>query len=153
MSKIKIFMKDHMSVLVVAAMSSLVFFCFTSISRSGSSRGEGSPDVKIVDFASNGKTIEMRVEDEIQIELETIGGTGYGWYFDDLDESSLEKTGEGTRILSKEGEKRAGGPVMTFWRLKAKKAGTHPVRMSYYRIWEGRSKAVKKFEIDVEIVP
>lgn len=97
--------------------------------------------------------MEVKVGDEIQIELGAIGGTGYSWYFDDLDNDFFDLISEGTRMIAGGREGAAGNPVIMIWKLRAKKPGMSSIGMSYYRVWEGRGKAVKQFEIGIDIIP
>jgi len=107
----------------------------------------------VVDKNSSGKEIEVKVGDEIQIELESIGGTGFSWYFDVLDTTLFERVGERTRSINRERENIGGNPVIMVWILRAKTPGDSSIKMSYYRIWEGENSAIKHFEIKVHIVP
>lgn len=105
-----------------------------------------------VDIDSSGSRAELRAGDEIQIELKGVGGTGYSWYFDELDHDFFELIGEERKIQEKGGES-VGSPTLYTWILKAKKTGKSVIRMSYYRIWEGKDKALRRFELEVNIVP
>jgi len=105
-----------------------------------------------VDIDSSGSRIEPRAGDEIQIELQGVGGTGYSWNFDELDHDLFELIGEERKIQEQGGES-VGYPTLYTWILKAKKTGKSVIRMSYYRIWEGKDKAIRGFELEVNIVP
>lgn len=105
-----------------------------------------------VDIDSSGGRTELRAGDKIQIELQGVGGTGYSWYFDELDHDFFELIGEERKIQEKGGES-VGSPTLYTWVLKAKKTGKSVIRMSYYRIWEGKDKALRRFELEVNIVP
>ncbi len=107
----------------------------------------------MLDINSNGKKIELKVGDEIQIELEGAGATGYWWYFDRLDYGLFEFAGEETRAADKEGKEMAGRPVIGIWKLRAKKPGRGIIRMKYYRAWEKSDKAINQFEVSVDIGP
>jgi len=100
---------------------------------------------------SNGKRIELKVGDRVQIELNATGGTGYAWYFDELDKDLFELIGEEKKVISRGGKDRVGTPVISIWKLRAMKPGTTIIRMSYYRVWEGKNKAVNQFEVSVHI--
>ncbi len=102
---------------------------------------------------SNGKKIELKVGDEIHIELEGAGATGYWWYFDGLDNGLFEITGEETRVVDREGKEMAGRPVIGIWKLRARKPGHSIIKMKYYRAWEKGDKAINQFEISVDIGP
>ncbi len=105
----------------------------------------------MLDITSNGKEVELKVGDELQIELEGAGGTGYWWYFDKLDSGLLELISEETRSIRDQGKEMVGGPVIGIWKLRAKKPGSGVIRMKYFRSWEDSDKAVKQFEISVVI--
>jgi predicted secreted protein len=107
----------------------------------------------LLDVNSSGKRIEVNVGDEIQIELGAIGSAGYGWYFDKLDNDLFELIGEEKKVTSGEGKDMVGTPVISIWRLKAMKPGRSIIRMSCYRLWEGKDKAINQFEVNVDIAP
>jgi predicted secreted protein len=98
----------------------------------------------------NGRTVALRIGDDLRIELPISGGTGYAWYFTHLDRNLLELVGEETRADRKEAP---GSPVTGVWTLQARQAGSGALRMSYYRIWEGKEQAAKHFEVTVQVVP
>lgn len=107
----------------------------------------------LLDINSNGKKIELKVGDEIQIELKAVGSAGYAWYFDKLDQDLFALIGEERKDVALEKRDVVGTPVLRAWKLRAKKSGTTFIRMSYYRQWEGKDKAVNHFEILVDITP
>jgi predicted secreted protein len=107
----------------------------------------------LLDINSNGKKIDVKVGDEIQIELKATGSAGYGWYFDKLDRDFFELMSEERNIIPSERGDVVGTPVLMVWILRAKKPGTSFIRMSYYRLWEGKEKAANQFETLVDITP
>ena len=130
----------------------VTLFYLACVSYAGSAARSNKMGQKILlDMSSNGKKIELKVGDEIQIELKTMGSTGYAWYFDKLDQGSLNLMGEERKGVGLEKGGVVGTPVMRVWKLRAKKPGTSMIRMSNYRIWEGKNKAVNQFEIVVDI--
>lgn len=138
----------------MAKRLSIIIVCFLSIACLFDVDGENINKTNrkiIVDITANGKRIELKVGDEIQIELKSYGSTGYSWYFDQLDQDFFELISEYTETIHKEREEIAGSPVMMIWKLKTKRSGTSPIRVSYYRAWEGRNKAIDQFEIEVKI--
>ena len=107
----------------------------------------------LLDISSNGKKIELKVGDEIQIELKAMGSAGYAWYFDKLDQDFFDPIGEERKGVALDKGDVVGTPVLTVWKLRANKPGTSSIRMSYYRQWEEKDKAVDQFEILVDITP
>lgn len=105
----------------------------------------------IVNVTAKGKKIELHCGDEIQIELKSIGGTGYKWYLTELDQEFLELISEKTIAPEEAKGEITGGTVLGIWKLKAKKQGVTRIKMLYYRIWEGKDQAIDHFEIEVHI--
>ena len=97
----------------------------------------------------NGKEIEAQAGDVIQIGLESLGSAGYQWFIEDLDASFLKLVEEETEPNA--GGEKIGAPVMHIWRFKALKKGSTDIRMSYYRVWEGKEKASEYFHIKLTI--
>ncbi len=85
----------------------------------------------------------------IRVKLEVHGGTGYGWYTDQLDETRLKPAGNWTEEVSS--KKVAGGAVVGVWCFRAAAPGPVRLRMLYYRAWEGRQRAIKVFEVQLNI--
>jgi predicted secreted protein len=131
----------------------LMLFFVTAISYAGNGmEPSGHRAQLLLDESWNNKRIELKVEDEIQIELQGVGGRGYAWYFDELDNDFFELTGEGRKVQEKSGE-FVGSPILYYWILKAKKIGKCTIKISYYRIWEGKDKGIRRFEVEVDITP
>lgn len=107
----------------------------------------------LLDINSSGKKIELKVGDEVQIELKAVGSAGYAWYFDRLDQDFFDLTGEEGKGIAPEKGDVVGTPVLMVWKLRARKPGNSMIRMWYYRPWEGKDKAVNQFEILVHIAP
>jgi predicted secreted protein len=135
-------------------MFSALFFCLLPL-LSASAADESTGDMKKrirVDIDSNGNKIELHLGDEIEIELQGAGATGYAWYFDELDNDFFELTHEGRKIQEKS-RQLVGSPILFTWVFKAKKTGKSTIKMSYYRIWEGKDTAVRRFQIEINIIP
>jgi predicted secreted protein len=105
----------------------------------------------IVDMTSNGKKIELNRGDEIQIELKSMGGTGYKWCLIELNHDFLELTSEETKVPDEAKGDTVGGPVIRIWKFKARKHGFTRIKMLHYRIWEGKDKPINQFEIEIHI--
>jgi predicted secreted protein len=130
----------------------ILIFLFCCLSLLSPKDGESlNHNPRVVDFGFNGQRITIKTGEEIQIELEAIGGTGYSWYLDGLDQTFCQVLTEGTKTPGEETEKVGGNPVMMFWSLKALKPGTTAVKLDYYRIWEGKGAAAKHFEVEIRI--
>lgn len=133
---------------------SILFFCLL-LPLPASTADESTGDMKKkirVDIDSNGSKIELRPGDEIEIELQGAGGTGYAWYFEELDNDFFELIHEGRKIQQKSRE-LVGSPILYTWVFKAQKIGKTAIKMSCYRIWEGKDSAVQRFEVEINIIP
>jgi len=131
----------------------LILFFVTAISYAGNGMEPPGHKAKILlDESWNGKKIELKVEDEIQIDLQGAGGTGYAWHFDELDSDFFELIGKERKVQEKSGD-LAGSPIQYLWLIKTIKAGSSVIKMSYYREWEGRDKAFQRFVVEIDIIP
>jgi predicted secreted protein len=98
--------------------------------------------------SDNSKEITLHEGERFRIELEELGSAGYNWYFDNLDEEQLELISKSTRTIS---DGKVGAPVMGVWLMKAKNKGSTEIKMDYYRIWEGKDKAIEHFSVKLLI--
>ena len=137
---------QHLIVLILT----LCLIFSTSVGNSGGTDDMGKK--LLVDINSKGKRIEVKVGDEVQIELKGVGSTGYEWHFDLLAHDLFEFTGKEKREIARQGDV-VGTPYVAIWKLRAKTPGTSTIRMSYYRVWEGKEKAIDQFEIHVDVIP
>ena len=133
---------------------SILFFCLLlPLLASTADESTGAMEKRIrVDIDSNGSKIELQPGDEIEIELQGAGATGYAWYFDELDNDFFELIHEGRKIHEKSRE-LVGSPTLYTWVFKAKQMGKTAIKMSYYRIWEGKDSAFRRFQIEINIIP
>lgn len=142
---------------VISTAISILFFIFISlffvqvVSCNGVTIREGvmnDENVVIVKKQDDGKEIEIKRGDVIQIELEGMGSTGYKWYVDTIDVERVELITEATVALK---ERVKGAPVLDVWRLKALKKGHADIKIDYYREWEGIERAIDHFFIRLNI--
>jgi predicted secreted protein len=98
--------------------------------------------------AQSGQTIALKVGDIVQIELPTIGGTGYSWVVTTPGVPYLKLMSQATRAV---GETRPGSPVMQVWRFQTQQEGETEIDLAYYRPWEEVGKAADHFRIKIRI--
>ena len=127
----------------------LVLIFIASGAQSWASGGnmEKQPDV-ILQKQDNRKEVTLKPGQEIQVQLEGMGGTGYWWYVQDLDSRFFDVVSEKTRAAS---DGRVGGPALGIWTFRAKEAGSSEIKMDYYRSWEGVARAAEHFRVKVQI--
>ena len=128
--------------------------CLACVLYAGNTERSNKKAPKVLlDMNSNGKKIELKVGDEIQIELNATGSAGYAWYFDKLDQDYFKLLSQERKLITPEKGDVVGTPVLTVWRLRAIRTGASLIKMAYYRQWEGKDKAVNQFGILVEVIP
>jgi inhibitor of cysteine peptidase len=103
----------------------------------------------VIQMPDNGKEIQVKTGEVIELSLEEQAGTGYTWEFHRLNEKHFQVVRAETRQLAD--PPRVGGPVLRVWRLQTKAPGLSRLSLDYLRPWEGRAKAVKHFEVKVHI--
>ena len=139
---------NHLPGIWLPLFFSLIFLCQSNPTIAGT-KGGGKIIITItVTAADDGKTINVRRGDVIQIELEEMGTAGYTWHFDAMNHKYLDLLSTETKGLSKE---KTGGPVLGIWRLKTKKSGRTGIKMSNYRKWEGKGKCINRFSVNLSI--
>jgi len=106
-------------------------------------------EIIIVNSQDDGKEVKTKVGDIIQIELESLGSAGYQWFIENLDVNYLELLSEETEPIAD--KELIGAPVMHIWRFKILERGLTDIRMSHYRVWEGKEKATEHFHIKLTI--
>jgi inhibitor of cysteine peptidase len=102
----------------------------------------------------NGKNIDLGIGETINVELKDIGTTGYAWYTDGLYETYLKLISEEVKDISPENPEKGpvlGAPKMKIWTFKAIAPGDMSLRLLQYRAWEGKEKAINKFEVKLHI--
>ncbi len=101
----------------------------------------------VLGLPDNGKVILVKAGEIIDLALKEQAGTGYIWEFHRLDEKHFQVVHTETKSLSD--QNRVGGPRLQVWRLKTIEPGDATLSLDYLRPWEGRTKAVKHFEVRV----
>jgi len=95
----------------------------------------------------DGRTVEAKVGDIIELQLPENATTGYRWAFDGLDEQAV-RANEG-ELVGKPAKIGSGGDVR--WRLTALTAATTEVRLKLWRRWEGDRSIQKRFAVRLAI--
>jgi|SRR6185295_1104922 len=91
----------------------------------------------------DGKTVEVRVGDTLELTLHENATTGYRWTFEGLN----------TKMIAAQEMEYGGTPAAVGsggaakWSLKAIAAGTTKVRLKLWRHWEGDDSVQKRFEV------
>jgi inhibitor of cysteine peptidase len=81
-----------------------------------------------------------------RIELPANPTTGYNWYITEMDENMFHVITSG---YSPEKRGLIGGGGTSYFEIVPLKEGKSNIRLSYYRPWEGKGKAVDQYQIRV----
>jgi predicted secreted protein len=108
----------------------------------------GKENIIIIQKGDNDSEITLQKGDVVQIELEGLGGTGFWWHIDNIDNNHLKLLSEETRVLT---EGKTGAPVLGIWHFKVLDKGYTEIKMDYYRKWEGIKQAKDQFSLKLRI--
>jgi len=131
--------------LLILAVLGLIVFCQGIAFSEEVMKKE---NLVILTKQDQGKEIEVKVGDVVQIELEAIGTAGYQWFVESLDQEVLKLVSEETQVPY---PGRLGAPVLMVWKFEVIKEGTTEIRMDHYRSWEGKEHSTDHFEVRIKI--
>ena len=109
---------------------------------------------RILTMEDSGKEVALGLGETIKVSLKFSGGTGYLWYMDGLDESHLKLIDEEVVDNSPGNLEKApvvGGSRVDTRSFKAVAPGDAVLRLLEYRNWEGKERAINKFEVKLHI--
>ena len=132
------------TLLTLAVFGQIVFCQGTAFSEEVMKK----ENLVILSKQDQGKEIEVKVGDVIQIELEAMGTAGYQWFVEGLDQEMLKLISEETKALH---PGRLGVPVLMVWKFEVIKEGTTEIKMNHYRSWEGKEQSTDHFEVTLNI--
>lgn len=98
----------------------------------------------------SGKTLEVTVGDRVQLQLAENPSTGYQWAVDTVEASRLLL--EGSDYAQESGGRAGSWGTRTF-RFRILAPGEAPLRLKYWRQWEGDRSIVNRFALTVRIRP
>ncbi|MCP4366226.1 MAG: protease inhibitor I42 family protein [Planctomycetes bacterium] len=98
--------------------------------------------------ADDGKSFQIGRGGTVTLRLPGNPTTGYTWAVDEIDKKVLELVDSSYSRSSPERIGSGGWRTLTF---KAIAAGTTPVRLKYWRVWEGDASVVKRFDITIQV--
>lgn len=92
----------------------------------------------------SGKKLNVIMGNSFKIKLPSNPTTGFDWHFEGLDAKSFMVVSSG---FNPPNTKLVGAGGVDWWEIKALKPGQHKIRLLYYRVWEGKGKAVDKYQL------
>jgi inhibitor of cysteine peptidase len=99
-------------------------------------------------LAHRGKTFFVAQNKAFRIELPANPTTGFNWYPINLDENYFKIKSSG---YNPSDNKLLGAPGVSYWELIPLKEGSTSIQLLYFRPWEGKDKAVDKYNIRVVV--
>jgi inhibitor of cysteine peptidase len=99
--------------------------------------------------SDNGRTVDVRLGEEVRITLPENATTGYRWAIDRYDEEFIEALATEPHYTAK--AIGSGGEVTFIF--KGKQAGTGEIVLKHWRHWEGESSITKRFSIRLNVKP
>lgn len=114
--------------------------------------GCSSASTQSLTTADNGKAATLDDGQQLTVELEFQGGTGYSWEVVDSASGALEQQGEPTtQEIGNEPPTVVGQTMLEVFTFKAVTVGTGTLRLEYKRSWETTVPAEKTWVADVTV--
>jgi inhibitor of cysteine peptidase len=146
----RIFNKWRMSAaslqIILIAMA-LGFLSLCAVAEPPNSKGDWMTGA--LTEADNGKTVDLRVGDEVVLRLPENASTGYRWTVDAAD-GNLVDVKEG-KYLAASNALGSGGEAQ--WIVHAKAAGATEIKLKCWHSWEGERSVIERFEFTLRIAP
>jgi inhibitor of cysteine peptidase len=109
---------------------------------------KGAPTGLTIGETDNGKSFQIRRGETVTLRLPGNPTTGYTWAVDEIDKKIMELVDSSYTRSSPERIGSGGWRTLVF---KAISAGTSPIKLKYWRVWEGDASVVKRFDITVQV--
>lgn len=94
----------------------------------------------------HGKVYFVKQGKPFRIELAANPTTGYNWYIAEMDENFFQVRSSGYDPRPTE---LVGSGGTSYWNIVPLKDGVSTIKLLYYRVWEGKEKAVDTFTLRV----
>jgi len=100
-----------------------------------------------IGMAENGQTLELKVQDQVQLSLPENPTTGFRWVLDQIDPHLLLM--ENSFQSQENPSPGAAGTAMFL--LKAIHPGTGILSLKLWRSWSGDASIIQRFQIGVRV--
>jgi inhibitor of cysteine peptidase len=135
-------MNKRMVLLISMVLLGFLLTLTTGCGSAGEVRLTGKADVS---------QVELKVGQELVIELESNPTTGYSWEVDEIDPTILQQDGEAVyQDESDDAELVGGGGTETFT-FKATSTGETTLTLVYHRPWEEGVEPLETFSVEVMV--
>jgi inhibitor of cysteine peptidase len=106
---------------------------------------------KVLTKKDNGKDLNLKVNDTVEIKLESNPTTGYSWFLGRLEDNSIVSISGPEFIDSKKDKELVGSGGYETFVIKALSRGTTSIILNYKKLWEKDVDPIETFEITVFI--
>lgn len=103
-------------------------------------------------LADTGRTITLRVGQEVLVRLPGNHSTGFSWMRVDSAESLLSLAGPNKYVRESAGQPRSGVGGEEQWRFRANQGGKATLRFEYRRPWEKDVSPAETAQFEVRIL-
>ncbi len=110
------------------------------------------PSMKEIDEKAYNETIDLKVGDTLRLQLESSPTTGYRWHIAEYDETAIHIIKDEFRSSTPPSDTdSAGGGGKRIIVIKAEKIGDYDFQLHYFRVWEGKEKALREFAVTLHV--
>src|SRR4030042_5821537 len=98
---------------------------------------------------NNGASINLKINDTVEINLESNPTTGYGWFLSDKTNESIVSLVDSEYIASEKDEKMVGVGGYETFTFKAVSKGETRIILNHERPWEEDTEILETFEVTI----
>ena len=137
MYKIKIIKK-----IVLILLATLMFaLCFSGCSAVG----------KTLTEKNNGDSINLKINDSLEVKLESNPTTGYSWFLNDNVDVTIVSVSDPVFIESEKDKELVGAGGYEIFIIKAISKGKTSIILNYEIPWEEEVEPIETFEITISV--
>jgi len=100
---------------------------------------------------NNGDSINLKINDNVELKLESNPTTGYSWFLSDKVDSTIVSINDPVFIESKNDKKLVGAGGYEIFTIKAISKGKTSIILNYERPWEEEVEPIEIFEITISV--
>ena len=100
---------------------------------------------------NNGDSINLKINDTVEINLESNPTTGYGWFLSDKTNESIVSLVDSEYIASEKDEKMVGVGGYETFTFKAVSKGETRIILNHERPWEEDIEPLETFEVTISV--
>jgi len=128
--------------IILISLSILMFaLCFSGCSAVG----------KTLTEKNNGDSINLKINDNLEIKLESNPTTGYSWFLSDKVDSTIVSVTDPEFIEPKKDKELVGAGGYEIFTIKAISKGKTSIILNYERPWEEEVEPIETFEITISV--